>query len=255
MEIIDTHAHIYLKDFKNDINEIINRASDLGVSRILMPNIDSDTIDDMLELEYKFPDICVPMMGLHPCSVDKNFEKELYIVDDWLKKKSFCAVGEMGLDFYWDKTTLKYQEEAFRIQCQLAIQYDLPIVIHSREATQNAINLVTEFKDDNIRGVFHCFTGSENEANEIIDLNFCLGIGGVVTFKNGGLDNFLNQINLKQIVLETDSPYLSPTPNRGKRNEPYNLLYIYKKLQELYNKSEAEILQSTSDNARDLFLR
>ena len=218
--MIDTHAHIYAEEFSEDIDLVIDRATEFGISKILMPNIDHESIDGMLELEEKYPDMCYSMIGLHPCSVKADFEKHLYEVEEWLKKRKFLAVGEMGTDLYWDKTFWEEQQEAFRIQCKLALKHDLPVVIHCRETIDETIELVKEFSDQGLKGVFHCFTGNEDQANRITQMGFYLGLGGVATFKNGGLNEVIPLMDKNRIVLETDSPYLAPTPNRGKRNEP-----------------------------------
>lgn len=253
MRLIDTHAHIYDVKFKDDINEIIDRAKESGVERIYLPNIDSTTIDDMLELELKFPDYCIPMMGLHPCSVDKNFEKELYIVEDWFSKRDFVAVGEMGTDLYWDKSFFNEQKEAFKIQSEMAIKKDIPIVIHCRESIPETIALVSKLKTDNFRGIFHCYSGNLEQANQIIDLDFYLGLGGVATFKNGGLEEVIANANFDKVVLETDSPYLAPVPYRGKRNEPSYILNVAQKIADVKKMSLEEIGEITSENALKIF--
>ena len=249
---IDTHAHIYTEEFKTDIHDVILRAQDAGVEKILMPNIDTQTIDDMMELEVRYPNFCYAMMGLHPCSVKKDFEKQLYEVEDWLSKREFIAVGEMGTDLYWDKTFWDQQKEAFRIQSDLAIKYDLPIVIHCRETIDETIELVEE-KEGSLKGVFHCFTGDENQAKKIVDLDFYLGLGGVSTFKNGGLNEVVPNLDTSKIVLETDSPYLSPAPERGKRNEPAKVSIIANKISEYLKKGVDEVASFTTENANSLF--
>ena len=251
--MIDTHAHIYLDQFKDDLEETLERSVDAGVNRILMPNIDSTTIDDMLELELKHPDYCLAMMGLHPCSVDRKFEQQLYIIEEWLNTRTFVAVGEIGTDLYWDTSTFKYQEEAFRIQAALAVDKDLPMVIHCRESLDQTLDILESLSFSHAKGVFHCFTGSKEQAERIISLGFYLGIGGVVTFKNSGLDQTLTEIKLEHILMETDSPYLAPTPHRGKRNEPSYLTHIASKLAAIYNKEPSEISEITSGNVQTLF--
>ena len=251
--MIDTHAHIYLDQFKHDLDETLERAVDAGVKRILMPNIDRTTIDDMLELELKHPDYCPAMMGLHPCSVDRKFEQQLYIVEEWLNTRAFVAVGEIGTDLYWDTSTFKYQEEAFRIQAALAVDKDLPMVIHCRESLDQTLDILESLSLSHAKGVFHCFTGTKEQAERIMALGFYLGIGGVVTFKNSGLDKTLAEINLDRVLLETDSPYLAPTPHRGKRNEPGYLDQIALKLAEIYDKDLSEISEITSGNVQALF--
>ncbi len=252
MNWIDTHAHIYDKKFREDLSDVIDQCREDGMQQIYMPNVDHASIDAMLEVEAKFPE-CVATMGLHPCSVGKDFEKELYIVEEWLNRRKFAAVGEIGVDLYWDKTHLSRQQEAFRIQVNWAKERNLPIIIHCRDAFPETLELVEELKDDRLRGVFHCFTGSEEEARRIIDLGFYLGIGGVATFKNGGLDKVLPHIELKHLVLETDSPYLAPTPYRGKRNSPAYIPLIGKRVAELYGISTEEVLAATTANAMALY--
>ncbi|MBX9852519.1 MAG: TatD family hydrolase [Cytophagaceae bacterium] len=253
MKIIDTHAHIYNDQFDGDRHDMIMRAFEGGVEKIFMPNVDHASIDGMLELEEKYPGKCIAMMGLHPCDVKKDFEKELYLVEDWLKKRKFSAVGEMGIDLYWDLTFKEQQVEAFKIQAELAKKYRLPIVIHSRNATRETIDLVRKLKDENLTGVFHCFSGTPEEAKEITELGFFLGIGGVVTFKNGGLDKVLPEVDIDYLVLETDSPYLAPVPYRGKRNEPGHLDLIAAKLAEIKQMDREEVAVKTSTNALKLF--
>lgn len=251
-ELIDTHAHIYLDQFEKDIDDVLERSRELGISKIYMPNIDHTSIDVMLELEMKSTS-CVAMMGLHPCSVDKNFEKELYIVEEWLTKRSWVAVGEIGTDLYWDKTYWEQQQEAFKIQCQWAIDYDIPVVIHCRDSIDETIELVQSFSNEKLRGVFHCFTGNAEQAKKITELGFYLGVGGVATFKNGGLDKVLPHVELDHLVLETDSPYLAPVPHRGKRNEPSYIELIAKRVAELKEMSFEEVAEVTTINAQKLF--
>ncbi|MEQ8239744.1 MAG: TatD family hydrolase, partial [Cyclobacteriaceae bacterium] len=241
MNFIDSHAHIFSEEFNEDVAEVINNATEAGVTKICMPNIDHESIDNMLELEERYPKICYSMMGLHPCYVTKNFEKQLYEVEEWLSKRQFIAVGEMGTDLYWDKSLFKYQKEAFKIQCELALKYQLPIVIHCRESIDETIELVELFSDRGLKGVFHCFTGDVVQLRRIENLGFYIGIGGVATFKNGGLEEVLMKANLERLVLETDSPYLSPVPFRGKRNEPVRIYDIAVKIAEVRNINIAEI--------------
>jgi TatD DNase family protein len=251
--MIDTHAHIYDIQFKEDIDEVIDQSRQLGVNRILMPNIDLDSIDAMLVLADQYPEYCLPMMGLHPCSVDQDFEKAIEIIDHWLSGRSFYAVGEMGTDLYWDKTFWPQQQEAFEIQCELGLKYDLPIVIHSRDSIDETIDLVAPYAERGLRGVFHCFTGSVEQGQKIQALGFYLGIGGVVTFKNGGLDKVLPELGLDKLVLETDSPYLAPTPHRGKRNSPTFLPLICQKIADILQISVLKVSQQTDLNAQTLF--
>ncbi|WKZ58404.1 MAG: TatD family hydrolase [Cyclobacteriaceae bacterium] len=249
----DTHAHIYLEEFDADRADMLARAKQSGVEKIYLPNIDSTSIDRMLELEDKTKDTCFAMMGLHPCSVKKDFEKELYIVESWLSKRSFVAIGEMGTDLYWDKTFWEQQQEAFRIQANWAKQYNVPIVIHSRESLDQTIKLVEELQDGKLTGVFHCFTGTVEHAERIAKLGFYLGLGGVATFKKGGMDEVIPEMDITKIVLETDSPYLAPVPHRGKRNEPAYIPLIAAKVAQLKNISLEELQRITSQNAAALF--
>lgn len=251
--MIDTHAHIYLEQFRGDLDQTIERSKSLGVKHILMPNIDHASIDDLLEVEYQFPEYCSAMMGLHPCSVTKNFEKELYLIEEWLERRPFIAVGEIGTDLYWDTSTFKYQEAALSIQVGFAQERNIPVVIHCRESLDQTLDLLESMSLPKARGVFHCFTGTITQAERIIALGFKLGVGGVVTFKNSGLDQTLKEIDLDHVVLETDSPYLAPVPYRGKRNEPGYLIQIKNKLMEVYDKSSDDIVAITSENASKLF--
>ena len=251
--IIDTHCHLYLDEFKNDIADVIKRAEAEGINKFYLPAIDSSEIENIFLLEEKFPGKCFAMMGLHPCSVKENYMQELAIVKDWLNKKRFTAVGEIGLDFFLDKTFVAQQYAAFRTQIELSLQYDLPIVIHSRNAMQETIEIVKEFTSKGVRGIFHCFGGTVENAREIIDTGFYLGIGGVLTYKKSGLAEVLDEIDLKYIVLETDSPYLTPVPFRGKRNESSYLKYIIEKLALIKNVSVEEVAEITTANAEKIF--
>ena len=252
--IIDTHCHLYLDEFKDDITQVIKRAEDEGINKFYLPAIDSSEIGNMLLLENKFPEKCIAMMGLHPCSVKENYLEELAIVKDWLAKRKFAAIGEIGLDFYWDKTFVTQQYQAFRMQIGLSLQYNLPIIIHSRNAMQETIDVVKEFVSTGVNGIFHCFGGTVENANEIIEAGFYLGIGGVLTYKKSGLDKVLEQIDLKHMVLETDSPYLTPAPFRGKRNESSYLKYIIEKLAEIKKISVDEVAAATTANAEKIFV-
>ena len=255
MNFIDTHTHLFASEFDNDIDIVIKNALDNGISKMLLPNIDSTTTTKMLQLCDRHPNNCYPMIGLHPCSVKKdNLEKEISHVEQMLSQNKFIAVGEIGLDLYWDKSTLDLQKIAFESQIELAKKYKLPIAIHVRDSFDEAIEIVERLNDHNLSGVFHCFTGNLEEAQRIINLkNFYLGIGGVVTFKNGGINKIINQVSLDRIILETDSPYLSPTPFRGTRNESKYLLNIAHKMAELYNIDIEDIAKKTTKNAIDLF--
>ena len=253
MPLVDTHAHIYSDKFNDDIDDVIKRAQDAGVEKIYLPNIDSKSIDGMLELELRYPDLCIHMMGLHPCHVSEDFEKELQIVEGWLSKISFVAVGEIGTDLYWDKTKLEMQKKAFNIQCDFALKYGIPIVIHCRDSINVTIDLVKEIDNDGLRGIFHCFTGSESEAKQVIDMGFFVGIGGVATFKNGGLDDLIRNLDMSNIVLETDSPYLAPVPHRGKRNEPALVLEVARKVAQLKLLNVSEVAAVTTQNAYKVY--
>jgi TatD DNase family protein len=255
-QIIETHAHIYDEQFETDRDQMLQRAFDANVEQIWMPNCNAETIPRMLALESQYPEKCYSMMGLHPCYVLGDFEKELEIVEDHLSKRPFIMIGEIGLDFFWDLTFVPQQENAFLRQLTFAKKYNLPICIHSRNSKDNHFNaiqrccdLIEEFGWKDLRGIFHCFSGNKEDAERVISLNFHLGIGGVVTFKNGGLDKFLSEIPIKNIVLETDAPYLAPVPHRGKRNEVSYLLLVIAKLSEIYNISEDEIRNITTLNA------
>jgi len=253
VNIIDTHTHLYLKQFNEDIDLVINRSKEIGVKKFIFPAIDSSHFDSMHSLKNKYPDDIYLMSGLHPTDVKEDFKDELDFVVNSLKKHDYVAIGEIGIDLYWDKTYLKQQQEAFRFQIRLAIKHDLPIVIHCREAFNEIFEILDKENCPKLRGVFHCFTGSLKQAKRAIDLGFVLGIGGVVTFKNGGIDKFLNQIDLKYIVLETDSPYLAPVPFRGKRNESSYIIHVVEKLSEIYGLSNEEIADITTKNAEKVF--
>ncbi|MEO6231777.1 MAG: TatD family hydrolase [Ferruginibacter sp.] len=253
MKLIDTHCHLYSEEFDQDINVIIERAEAAGVKKFYLPAIDSTTHDAMLALENKFTGKCISMMGLHPCSVKENHKSELETVRNWLEKRSFAAVGEIGLDYFWDKTFVSEQQAAFRIQCEWALEFKLPIVIHTRNAMQDTINIVKEFAPRGLKGIFHCFSGSYESAKEIINAGFLLGIGGVVTYKNAGVAEVLTKISLEHLVLETDAPYLTPVPFRGKRNESSYLQYIIKKIAEVKNCDEGEVAIATTNNAEKIF--
>ena len=254
MHLIDTHAHLYLKQFDKDREAILQRAIENGVEEFFLPNIDSSSIDALLDLEAKYPDRCHAMMGLHPCSVDANFEKELEVVEEWLKKRPFCAIGEIGLDLHWDTTFFEQQKEAFKIQINWAKELNIPIVIHSRKSAWEVIEVLRAEKDERLKGIFHCFGGTIEEANAIIELGFYLGIGGVLTFKKAGLDKTLEQVDLKHIVLETDAPYLAPVPYRGKRNESAYIRIIAEKLALVKNVALEKVAHITSSNAKKIFV-
>jgi len=253
MIITDTHTHLYSEAFEEDREAMIQRALDANIKRFFIPAIDSSYTEAMFQLEKAYPDNVHLMMGLHPTSVKENYKEELRIVDELLKKRPFVAVGEIGIDLYWDKSTLQIQQDAFKYQIKLAKQYNLPIVIHCREAFDEIFEILVEEKDDKLFGIFHCFTGTFEQAQKAIAYNMKLGIGGVVTFKNGKIDQFIDQIDLKHIVLETDAPYLSPTPFRGKRNESSYIINVLNKLSELYGLPKEEIAKITTENSIDVF--
>lgn len=254
MILTDTHTHLYSKDFDTDRAELIETAIKSGIKRFFLPNVDSESIPGMFQMEKQFPDNCFAMMGLHPCSVNAMYQDELQVVKHWLSKRKFIGIGEIGIDLYWDKTFLVQQLDAFRTQIQLAKEYNLPYVIHSRNSFNEVMEIVSEFKNDAIKAIFHCFSGNVQQAEEVIASgNFKLGIGGVVTFKNSGLDKVVEAIDLKHLVLETDAPYLAPMPYRGKRNEPDHLLLIAKKIAEIKNISVEEVAAVTTQNSIEVF--
>lgn len=253
MMITDTHTHLYSEAFVEDRGEMMQRALDAGVERFFIPAIDSTYTQSMLELEAKYPDNVFLMMGLHPTHVKENYKEELALVEEWLSKRKFYAVGEIGIDLYWDKTFLKEQQEAFVHQIRLAKKHQLPIVIHGRDSFDEIFEILEQEKGDHLFGIFHCFTGTMGQAQKAISYNMKLGIGGVATFKNGKIDQFLDQIDLKHIVLETDSPYLAPAPFRGKRNESSYIIKVLEKLSSIYGMPEEEIAAITTANSKDIF--
>jgi TatD DNase family protein len=254
MQLIDTHTHLYLKQFEEDQDEMIKRAIDAGVERFYLPAIDSSYYPRMVELKNKYPKNIFLMMGLHPCDVKPDtYEKELAFVEQKLKEENFAAIGEIGLDLYWDQSTLEIQKYAFRKQIEWAKHYKLPIVIHVREAFEEVLEILREEKSPDLYGIFHCFTGILEQAEEAIELGFSLGIGGVVTFKNGKIDQFLKKIPLQYLVLETDSPYLAPVPYRGKRNESSYVKLVADKLSDIYEILPEEIARITTENALKIF--
>ncbi len=255
MILTDTHCHLYLDEFKDDIDATMKRAGDAGVQKFYLPAIDSRETNNLLLLEKKFPGKCFAMMGLHPCSVKENYKEELEFAATCLTKRKFVAIGEIGLDFYWDTSFMEQQYDAFRTQAGWAIQHNLPIVIHTRNAMQETINVVKEFVPKGVRGIFHCFSGNYENAREIIDAGFYLGIGGVLTYKNSGLAEVIEKIDMKHLVLETDAPYLTPVPFRGKRNESSYLKYIVEKLAMIKNVSPEEVAAITTANAESIFLQ
>ena len=253
MELIDTHTHLYLKEFDSDIDQVVNKSKELGINKFIFPSIHSKYNKRMIDTYNKDRSIFDIMAGLHPAYVSNNNDKEIDLVVENLKKYDCVAVGEIGIDLYWEEKFLEQQKIIFKKQIELALQYNLPIVIHCREAFDHIYRILKKYSKHNLKGVFHCFTGNEEQARKIIDLNFKLGVGGIVTFKNGGLDKFLNKIDLKNIVLETDSPYLAPTPHRGKRNNSSYLIYIVDRMSEIYGVENHEIATVTTNNAKELF--
>lgn len=253
MMMIDTHCHLYSEEFEQDIDEVISRAKTSGVTKFYLPAIDSSSLEAMLALEKKYPNECFAMMGLHPCYVKDNYQEELAIVKQQLTSRSFVAIGEIGLDFYWDKTFATQQHEAFELQMQWALDYNLPIVIHTRNAMQETINLVKPFAAKGLTGIFHCFSGSYESAKQITDMNFMLGVGGVITYKNAGLAEALQNIPNEFLVLETDAPYLTPVPFRGKRNESSYLTYVIEKLADSKQMTVEAMAAITTSNAERLF--
>ena len=251
--MIDTHAHIYASEFDNDRDDVVKRALDQGISQILLPNIDLDSIAPMLQTEATYPDVCRSMMGLHPCYVDGNVEQTLAIIRDWFNQHNFIAVGEIGIDLYWDKTYRAEQEMAFVSQLNWAKELDLPVVIHTRDSIEETLALLRQEQDGRLRGVFHCFGGSLEEARSINELGFHLGIGGVSTFKNGGMDKVIPDLDMNWVILETDCPYLAPVPHRGKRNEPAYTSLVAARIAELRQDSIENIDILTTANAVALF--
>ncbi len=254
MMLIDTHCHLYLEEFDEDRQAVIHRANAESVGCFYLPAIDSTVIDAILQMEKDFPGQCFAMMGLHPCSVKENYAEELQIAEQWLAGRKFAAIGETGLDFYWDKTFVPQQYDAFKKQISWAKKYKIPVVIHSRQSAQECIDVIKEMHDENLTGIFHCFGGSIEEAGQIMELGFYMGIGGVITYKNSGLAAVIEKLPLDNIVLETDAPYLTPVPFRGKRNESAYLKYIVQKIAEVKKISIEEVAQITTLNAQKLFL-
>lgn len=254
MIFTDTHTHIYSEKFLDDQKEMIDRAISSGVSRMFMPNIDLDSVDSMHLLAKNYPTNCFPMMGLHPCDVNQDYEKVLSEMSGLINQREYVAIGEIGIDLYWDKTFVAQQEQAFRTQIEWAKKFDLPIVIHCREAFEEILAILDELNDEKLRGIFHCFTGTLAQAKHILNYgDFYLGIGGVVTFKKAGLDKVVEQLSIHDLVLETDAPYLAPTPYRGKRNEPSYIPHIAEKVAELLNLTLGEVAEITTQNSKTIF--
>jgi TatD DNase family protein len=253
MHFIDTHAHVYAAELTSDLDLVMKNALAIGINKIIMPAIDSSSLDAMLKVEQQFPENCIAMMGLHPCYVKENYKEELKLVEEWIGKRKFIAIGEIGLDFYWDKTFTKEQHIVFETQMQWALDLNVPIAIHTRNAMGETIEAVKPFAKKGLRGVFHCFSGSKESAEQIISMGFHLGLGGVLTYKNAGVAEAVKDIPMEYLVLETDAPYLSPVPYRGKTNEPAFMLEVAKKLAEIKSLPLHEIAAITTSNAEKLF--
>jgi len=251
--LIDTHSHIYSTDFIQDRDEVIQRAYSNDVRKIILPNIDSSTVKNLLDMVDTYPHICIPLMGLHPTSVNNDYQEELQLVEYWLKKRKFYGIGEIGIDLFWETAFLEEQTQAFRIQLELARQYQLPVVVHVRDSFDEVYKVLTEPNDKKLTGVFHSFTGTFDQAQLIIALGFKIGVGGIVTFKKSGMDQIISKIDPSHLILETDSPYLTPVPFRGKRNESSYLVYIAQKIAELHQMTVGDIAKITTENARKLF--
>jgi TatD DNase family protein len=253
MVLFDTHSHVYLREFDNDRADVMERTDKAGIARVIMPAVDSTTHEAMLLLEQLYPLLCLSMMGVHPCSVKEDYQNELKIAEEHFSKRKFIAVGETGLDFYWDVSYKEQQYIAFERQIEWALAFDIPLIIHSRSSTDECIEVVQRYQKGKLKGIFHCFSGNLAQARQIIDLGFYLGIGGVVTFKNAGLDKVVTDLDLQNLVLETDAPYLAPIPFRGKRNEPEYLSYIAKKIADVKDLPLDEVASVTTTNAKKLF--
>lgn len=252
--MIDTHSHIYSEEFDTDRAEIIDRARQVGITHIVLPNVDSESLPRMLELEAAYPDYCYASIGIHPTSIDENYQSSLQLVRSELERRSWVAIGEIGLDLYWDKTFLTQQIIALQQQLEWALEFDLPVIIHVRDAFRETMEALAPYRNKGLRGVFHSFTGSIDDAREIIEFGgFYLGINGIVTFKNSGLADTVSHINLSHIMMETDAPYLTPAPHRGKRNESAYVQLVCRKLADIYLCTEKEIESITTRNALHLF--
>ena len=253
MIFTDTHTHLYLDAFNEDRPEVVERAVAQDIRYMLLPNIDSNSMDRMISLSDAFPGHCFPMLGLHPTSVKADFEGEMEKIFRWFGQRNFIAVGEIGIDLYWDKTYFEQQQKAFRAQIEFALREQLPIVIHSRDSFNPIMDILKDYKNTGLKGVFHCFTGTREEADSVLEMGFLLGIGGVVTFKNSGLDKVIEQTDLSNLLLETDAPFLAPVPFRGKRNESAYINLIANKISEIKNVSKEEVASVTTQNALQLF--
>lgn len=253
MFLSDTHTHLYIPEMREQIGALMHRAQEQRVQKLYLPNIDSDSVKDVFSLCDLYPDKCFPMMGLHPCSVKDNYLDELHFIQQYIDENRIVGIGEIGMDLYWDKTFIEEQKIAFKTQIQWAKDRKMPIIIHCREAFDEIYEILIDEKDDLLRGIFHCFSGTEEQANKIVNLGFYLGIGGVLTYKNSGLSEAIINIDLKHIVLETDSPYLSPVPHRGKPNESSYLIHVAQKIADLKGLTLAEVANITSENAIKIF--
>ncbi len=253
MILIDTHTHLFLPEFKEDRSRVVSDAVEQGIVKMLLPNVDDSTMDSLLSLADEFPANCLPMIGLHPTSVNEFFEQKLNLVREKLVTREFWGIGETGIDLYWDDTNLNQQVEAFKLQIALAKEFHLPLVIHARNSFHEIFEVMDQENDDSLQGVFHAFTGNARQAGKIIDYGFKIGIGGIVTFKNAGLDRIVKDIALEHIVLETDAPYLAPVPKRGKRNEPAYLIYTAERMAEIHGQPLDVIADITTRNATALF--
>ena len=251
--MIDSHCHLYVEEFEKDIDKVIENAIFNGISKFYMPAIDIKYSTSMQRLEEKYPGKCFAMAGLHPCSVKENYDEEINHVKALLEQRRFCAIGEAGLDFHWDKTFIKQQYECLEIQIELALKYNIPLILHTRNATEETIEVIKKYKNTSLTGIFHCYSGSYEQTKKIIDLGFYLGIGGVLTYKNAGLGEVLAKFDLNNIVLETDAPYLSPVPYRGKRNEPAYLKNVAEKLAVIKGMTFEEVDKITTANAEKIF--
>lgn len=253
MKFIDTHAHIYLEPFEKDIDTVISGAREASVEKIFMPNINIDSIDRMIKLEKDNAGCCYSMIGLHPCSVDNDMESKIREMESWLSKREFSGIGETGTDLYWDKSFFDWQVASLEAHISWAKEYNIPIILHSRDSLDETISIIERNYENSLKGIFHCFNGNADQAKRIIDLNFLMGIGGVLTFKNSNLDRTIDQFSLAHFVLETDSPFLAPHPNRGKRNEPRNIPLIAEKMADIFGLTINEIAKITSENAEKTF--
>lgn len=253
MNWIDTHVHIYLPEFDTDRDQVVAGALSSGVGHLLMPNVDGKTIGPLLDAANNYPGVCLPMMALHPTSVKDDYTEQMQQVENWLNKGGFVAVGETGIDLYWDKTHFNEQVIAFRRHIQLAIEYDLPLVIHSRNALEEIFDVMEDFRESGLRGVFHCFPGNPVQAERAVNMGFLLGVGGVVTYKNSIMAKVVEHVGLQHIILETDAPYLTPAPHRGKRNQSSYIPLIGRKVAEITKTSLSETARVTTQNAFDLF--